>query len=969
MYTHKSFSFHAGSRIASLLCLTLLLSVTAFSQVRIVADLGKTTFGTPEQKGFSLHRTTLSRSFFVADNTELWTSDGTAAGTIIIKRFLLIKDLELVNGVLFISATTQDHGCELWKSDGTTSGTVRVKDIFPGAGSANPLDLTNMNGILYFSANGGPTGRELWRSDGTMAGTQLVKDIQIGSASSAPAKLVVVGSRLFFVANDGTAGYELWVSNGTPAGTVLIKDIYPDAGKSSVPDHLVSSNGQLIFSADAPSIGRQLWRSDGTAAGTTLIRIIRGGGYPTNIDKLTDVNGVVFFQGQDGSHGIELWRTDGTGAGTYMVKDITPGSGSYASYGDEHIDHLAAINGKLFFTASASDGPSLWVSDGTEAGTREVVPYSQIPFTWLTPDFTEFNGACYFLSYNWTDNSITLFKSDGTSTGTILVRSGLSENIGTNPMFKKIGSKLFFFENELFWKTDGTTAGTTIVRRLGYPAGIFPNQLTDVGGTLYFRSSGEPQGLWKSNGTAETTVKFSDEQGIFLQGTSNLLYFSAAPPNNYFDFKAYRSDGTAEGTFMLHPESNDAENFTEANNLMFFTAAGEDTGAELWQTDGTVAGTKVTKDINPGATGSSPTSLIRVGNNLFFSAWTEVYGTELWKSNGTAAGTYLVKDIYPGATSSISKPPQAASGWVSFNGELFFQANDGTTGKELWRSNGTPEGTAILKDIRTSDIYDADIGNMVATQNRLLFTAKDETGKISLWASTGESSGTSKIKEFETNELGNMIAATPTQAYFVLYLSGAMELWRTNGTASGTVRLKKFNDQHIKYPGKVAVLGEVAYFSLGHANSASTTIWRTDGTAAGTYSIRFDGIATDFTTSGPYVYFVGLSHQYGSELFVMDEASAAAAGTLAEVVEPFNLNDSAYPNPFRQEFTIHIRGNENEKFALNVFSLNGQNVVEEAILSCNVDHKFGNTWQSGMYILKVRRNDKVTITKMIRLKD
>src|SRR5437773_778096 len=85
-----------------------------------------------------------------------------------------------VNGILFFTADDGATGTELWKSDGTAAGTVLVKDIAAGAGSSGPSFLTNVNGILFFSANDGASGNELWRSNGTMGTTVLVKDIAAG---------------------------------------------------------------------------------------------------------------------------------------------------------------------------------------------------------------------------------------------------------------------------------------------------------------------------------------------------------------------------------------------------------------------------------------------------------------------------------------------------------------------------------------------------------------------------------------------------------------------------------------------------------------------------------------------------------------------------------------------------------------------------------------------------------------------
>jgi ELWxxDGT repeat protein len=125
---------------------------------------------------------------------------------------------------LFFTANDGVHGRALWKSDGTKAGTVMVKDIDPRPQDETdygygPTGLTALGGTLFFSANDGPHGRELWKSNGTKGGTVLVKDIYRGRGFSLPAYLTPVDGRLFFLA-DNTRGMELWKSNGTKAGTV-----------------------------------------------------------------------------------------------------------------------------------------------------------------------------------------------------------------------------------------------------------------------------------------------------------------------------------------------------------------------------------------------------------------------------------------------------------------------------------------------------------------------------------------------------------------------------------------------------------------------------------------------------------------------------------------------------------------------------------------------------------------------------
>ncbi len=213
--------------------------------------------------------------FFAADDgtngAELWTTVGATAGSTVVVS--LVKDIHPgggsgpanfidIGGTLYFTATDGTNGVELWKSDGTSGGTVMVKDIRPGTGSSSPALLTRKDGFnLYFTADDGTAGRELWKSDGTEGGTVMVKDIAPGAPSSTPTELAYFGGTLQFAANDGTTGNEPWTSDGTTVGTTLIKDVYPGATSSNPVEFLAGgSAASVIFAATDPTAGRE-WRA------------------------------------------------------------------------------------------------------------------------------------------------------------------------------------------------------------------------------------------------------------------------------------------------------------------------------------------------------------------------------------------------------------------------------------------------------------------------------------------------------------------------------------------------------------------------------------------------------------------------------------------------------------------------------------------------------------------------------------
>ena len=185
------------------------------------------------------------------------------------------EDLLTIGNTTYFTADDGIHGRELWKTDGTAAGTMIVKDINPGKDSSNPQYLTELNGQLYFAADDGSDGTELWKSDGTEAGTVMVEDLYPGTYydqtsqafraySSDPGPFTKFNGELFFPANDGIHGFELWKTDGTKDGTVLVKDIAPGAFDGlpygGVYSFLTPIGGELYFAADDGDHGRSSGR-------------------------------------------------------------------------------------------------------------------------------------------------------------------------------------------------------------------------------------------------------------------------------------------------------------------------------------------------------------------------------------------------------------------------------------------------------------------------------------------------------------------------------------------------------------------------------------------------------------------------------------------------------------------------------------------------------------------------------------
>jgi ELWxxDGT repeat protein/autotransporter-associated beta strand protein len=404
----------------------------------------------------------------------------------------IVSGFTNVGGIAYFGADDGSTGRELWRSDGTSAGTFLVKDIqsnisFPTG--SNPIELTDVGGTLYFSAADSANGRELWKSNGTAAGTVRVSDINPGPGDSGPTFLTNVNGTLFFSATDGNGDTELWKSDGTPGGTIRVRDINPGPA-SSGPSYLTAVGGTLYFTAFDDIRGNELWKSDGTLAGTVPVSDINPGIGSSQISELTNVGGTLFFTAFDGTSGFELWKSDGTGAGTVRVKDIAPGDDSSLP------QFLTDVNGTLYFAASTvGEGLELWKSDGTEAGTVLVKDIAPGPADSSPAVLANVGGTLYFGA----DDGVAgaeLWKSDGTASGTVRIKELVPGSAGSEPFgLIGVGSTAYFSTSPSdgspggLWTSDGTAAGTVklsdiIPEQFGFGTNI--EEFFNIAGDLYF---------------------------------------------------------------------------------------------------------------------------------------------------------------------------------------------------------------------------------------------------------------------------------------------------------------------------------------------------------------------------------------------------------------------------------------------------------------------------------------------------
>ncbi|HEY2395560.1 MAG TPA: hypothetical protein VGH81_06195 [Rudaea sp.] len=728
----------------------------------------------------SYARLTATQTVFSATDAihgrELWITDGTAAGTHLLFDFCpgvcsgdpipLNRDKAIALGVLYVSADDGARGRELWKV--TSAGTVSfVKDINPDALGSNPSVMTfvsNLPGIGFFSASSAASGGELWKTDGTSAGTVLVKDINPGGTGSFICCFGEGLNRVYFDASTPDTGRELFMSDGTASGTVLRADIQPGPGSSSPSNLIEWFNDTMIFSASDGVAGFELWITSATS--TTLLKDIATGSSSSTPSFLTGFSGRIFFSA-DGSSGFgntELWSTDATTGGTAIFKDIC--AGSCGSNPRSLTTLNTALGTRLLFFASSTSGatPSVYVSDGTPTGTVPIFGLETVNVT----GFTVSGTLAYF-----TDNTnLRLYRTDGTTGGTILVadfggdefvsmRNALGP-VGTNRVI--IGADDGFVGNEPY--IAGPNAGNisllkNIAPDLGYSD---PQELTDVGGTLFFSAFSETTGreLWKVVDPVAGAVLVADiapgagnSNPQELNAFDGKLVFSIRPDTG--PAQIYVSDGTADGTHPLKDLGPD-------NTLVYFNCLsvagdrlyfnGDDStanGIGPWISDGTAAGTH---DINPGGIDNGSFCLgngfASAGNKVLFQARDKTRGYELFRSDGTEGGTALVRDIVPGPDEADSSSP---NDFVSIGTRACFSVGQGgfygDVDVEPWCSDGTAQGTLPLGDLNPGTDSSLPL-SLTGVGNYLLFSAFSPTLGRRIWRSDGSADGTIAFTAFDT---------------------------------------------------------------------------------------------------------------------------------------------------------------------------------------------------------------------------
>ncbi len=372
--------------------------------------------------------------FFIApdgsNSFQLWRTDGTPAGTYVVKvinptspsgMYSYFTSMVNVGGTLFFLADDGVHGVEYWKSDGTEAGTVLIKDIAPGSADAFTdfgidADFQAVIGdILYVSAGGGTAYNdfELWRIDGTESGTYRVKDIIPGGTGSHPELLSNAAGTLYFQIKNMDGIHEVWKSDGTESGTVFLKTVVNVLDRTERDGNFfIAYNGYVYFGAATEPYNEELFRTDGTPAGTELFLDLNpsDGSEPHGFYILN--NKLLFIAAAENDD--NLYTSDGTVAGTQILMD---NNGNPAAAGAATaVGVLTVYTGdRIFYAGDENNGNKIWTTDGTSSGTYKL---ANLTFDY-SAEGTAIGSNAVIKLENENDNCYTFYETNGTVAGTV----------------------------------------------------------------------------------------------------------------------------------------------------------------------------------------------------------------------------------------------------------------------------------------------------------------------------------------------------------------------------------------------------------------------------------------------------------------------------------------------------------------------------------------------------------------------
>lgn len=382
------------------------------------------------------------------------------------------------------------------------------------------------------------------------------------------------------------------------------------------------------------------------------------------------------------------------------------------------------------------------------------------------------------------------------------------------------------------WFTDGTREGTKKITLTSppVPGGTNPfvsteaTFLTLLGNDKIIFTGDNEAGygeLWVSDGTQPGTFVLQQFLGSSTSGWpignlipfQNKVFYVAITKDNLFQL--YITDGTYSGTRMVY-NFGDYQNLSitrckAIGNIVYFIVTDAKTGInQMWRSDGTTIGTALIKDLGK----DNPSEFMAFNNNIYFITISSINGDYIWKSNGTTAGTAQLKQISASSQSGNRTPSYAAieNAPVLASNALYFTANDGTHGDELWKTDGTENGSGMIFDFSPgsdgSNPYGLTVLNneLYFGANSSLFPAGNELFKYN------GSKFSQPIETYPGPNSGNpsfLTVQNNTILFGAQRNSEVSHFWLTDGSQGNTIEIS----ESVSYPNNFSIFGNTAFFA------------------------------------------------------------------------------------------------------------------------------------------------------------
>ncbi len=408
--------------------------------------------------------------------SELWITQGTPESTRLLKDIFEGSEFSSPGQFcmkaigapgVFFAATHPEFGRELWQTDGTAEGTVLAHDIVPGVIGSDPYHLRASRNAFFLVAQTPECGSEVWGAtivEDAYAPLRLLTEGFAGPKPSEPYALCLDVNGYLYYSQHSDEGEEMWYANNAIVPSKMLLNIYP--GGIAEPYHTTLAYGRVYFSAMDPVHGRELWVGWGANQPPTLYadiftdNSVNPSSSPSEMEPLGEA---LLFAADDIEHGNELWITDGTEAGTRLLCDISSGTTS------SNPSQITAVGNVAYFRAETlGQGVELWFTDGTEKGTA-MAGEMNLNNESSDPDhLTAWNGKLLFSAFRpYEGNELWIAEPGKAPTILKNIREGGSSS---NPQEFTVWKDHVYFKaddglhGQELWRTDGTETGTVMVR-------------------------------------------------------------------------------------------------------------------------------------------------------------------------------------------------------------------------------------------------------------------------------------------------------------------------------------------------------------------------------------------------------------------------------------------------------------------------------------------------------------------------